>query len=81
VDHFSALSWITFIALRTRVVLEVSVARLRAAGREVFIAPNGVILARDVPPHCVVNVHAGTKRARDDLPHMRRLFGLGTSPR
>ncbi len=35
-------------------MLEVSPAALRAAGREVFVSPNGVVLVRDVPPTCIV---------------------------
>ena len=39
------------------ILLEVSVKRLRESKREVFISPNGVILTRYVPPHCIVRVH------------------------
>jgi putative RNA 2'-phosphotransferase len=60
----------------TPVVLEVSVERLCAAGREVFVSPNGVALARDVPANCVVGVHAATRRARDEVPRIRGLFGI-----
>jgi len=60
----------------TPVVLEVSVEKLLATGREVFVAPNGVILARDVPASCVAGVHAATRRARDEVPRLRRLFGI-----
>ena len=36
------------------VMLEVSCQRLRDAGHEVFVSPNGVVLTRFVPPHCIV---------------------------
>ena len=47
------------------VLLEISPARLRAAGQTMFQSPNGVILCRHVPPACIVGVHPLTKRARD----------------
>lgn len=39
------------------IVLKVSVERLRGEGQEVFISPNGVILARFVPPNCILSEH------------------------
>lgn len=37
-------------------LIEVSVAKLRTEGYEVFISPNGVVLTRFVPPSCIINV-------------------------
>lgn len=45
------------------VLLEIACERLRAAGYELFESPNGVVLARHVPPDCVVAVHARSRRA------------------
>ena len=61
------------------VLLEVSVARLRAAGREVFVSSNGVVLCRDVPAGCIVGLTAQTKRARSRVDELRELLGLGSA--
>jgi putative RNA 2'-phosphotransferase len=39
---------------RVEVLLEVSPPRLRAAGLTLFRSPNGVLLARAVPPNCLL---------------------------
>jgi putative RNA 2'-phosphotransferase len=57
------------------VMLEVSVEGLRAAGRGVFISPNGVALTRDVPPSCIVGVVGCTERGRAAEAGLRALFG------
>lgn len=36
------------------VLLEVDPTRLRTHGLDVFVAPNGVVLVREVPPDCIV---------------------------
>ncbi|MBC8066747.1 MAG: RNA 2'-phosphotransferase [Deltaproteobacteria bacterium] len=36
------------------VLLEVDPRRLRARGLDVFVAPNAVVLVREVPPDCIV---------------------------
>jgi RNA:NAD 2'-phosphotransferase (TPT1/KptA family) len=41
---------------RVEVLLEIDPVRLAAHGVEVFEAPNGVILVREVPPGCIVGV-------------------------
>lgn len=58
------------------VLLEISPARLRAAGQAVFQSPNGVILCRHVPPACIVGVHPLTRRAREHAAAWRAGFGL-----
>jgi putative RNA 2'-phosphotransferase len=58
------------------VLLEISPARLRAAGQTLFQSPNGVILCRHVPPACIVGVHPLTKRARQSEAALRAAFGL-----
>ena len=47
------------------VMLQVSVAGLRRLGREVFVSPNGVVLARDVPAAAIVGLVAQTHKARE----------------
>ena len=42
------------------VLLCVSVKKLRAAGQEVYISPNGVILTRYVPPQCIDMIEEGS---------------------
>ena len=58
------------------VLLEVSPARVRAAGYDIFRSPNGVILTRHVPPSCVVDVRPISRRSRAQLAHLRAAFGL-----
>ncbi len=60
----------------TPVLLEVSVEALRSAGREVFVSPNGVVLVRDVPPKCVVDLKAISRKAKLVEPKLRGLFNL-----
>jgi putative RNA 2'-phosphotransferase len=56
--------------------LEVSPARLRDAGFGIFRSPNGVLLARCVPPSCIVGlvIVAKAKRAREH--DLRARLGL-----
>ncbi len=58
------------------VLLEVSPAALRAADQGIFISPNGVVLVRHVPPHCIVGIRPLTRRARSEAAAMRALLGL-----
>jgi putative RNA 2'-phosphotransferase len=57
------------------VMLEISPARVRAAGLNLYAASNGVVLAREVPAACVVGVHTMTKRAREQQAQLTALFG------
>lgn len=59
-------------------LLEVSPVALRAAGLGLFVAPNGVLLARRVPTHCIVDIHACTPSATAQLAELRELLGLST---
>jgi len=56
------------------VLLCVDPARLRAAGVTLFQSPNGVILARAVPPGCITDLRAETRRARAEAQRLRDLF-------
>lgn len=46
------------------VLIEVSAAKLRAKGFEVFCSPNGVVLAREVPVDCIVGLQPTTRAAK-----------------
>lgn len=59
------------------VMLEVSPARLQARGIGVFVSPNGVLLARAVPPEAIVGLRAMTDRGRRQGEALRALFGQG----
>lgn len=60
------------------VMLEVSPARVRAAGLGLYVAPNGVVLAREIPAACVIRLQAMTKRARERQAELTGLFaGIG----
>lgn len=58
------------------VLLEVSPVRLAGHGLGLFRSPNGVLLARRVPPDCLVDLVAVTARARAREPELRALLGL-----
>jgi len=59
------------------VMLEVSPARLAAAGIGIFVSPNGVILARSVPPAAIVGLRPMTDRARRQGDALHAVLGLG----
>lgn len=56
------------------IMLEVSVPELRRRGYELFVSANGVVLARYVPPSCIVDLRAMTRRTRDQEAHWRGLL-------
>lgn len=56
------------------VMLAVDAARMAAAGEGLWAAPNGVVLARRVPPACITEVRAMTRRAREQADDLRRRF-------
>jgi putative RNA 2'-phosphotransferase len=58
------------------VLLEISPAKLRAAGQMLFRSANGVILCRHMSPECIVGVHPHTKRARQNAAARRAAFGV-----
>lgn len=57
-------------------LLEVDPGRLRAAGHAIFVAPNGVVLVREVPPHCIVGARPMTRQAERDRSDVLGLLGL-----
>jgi putative RNA 2'-phosphotransferase len=61
------------------VMIEVSVEGLRAAGRGVFVSPNGVVLVRDVPPSCLVGLVGCTRRGQAEEGALRSLLRGGPS--
>ena len=50
------------------VLLRVDPARRRAEGFGLFRSPNGVLLARRIPPGCITGLRAETRRARAEEP-------------
>jgi putative RNA 2'-phosphotransferase len=48
----------------SEVILDISPAKIREAGLRIFVAPNGVVLVRRIPPEAIVNGLALTKRAK-----------------
>ena len=61
------------------VMLEVSPAKVREAGVELYSAPNGVILARSIPETAIVGLRAMTNRARETEAQLARLFSFTPS--
>lgn len=57
-------------------LLEIDPALVRAAGHGIFVAPNGVVLTRAVPPSCIVGARAMTKRAHAERDDVLALLGL-----
>lgn len=58
------------------VLLGVDIAALREVGGELFMSPNGVLLAREVPTACVVEVRALTRAGQARLDELRAAFRL-----
>jgi len=56
------------------VLLQVDPARLHAMGFDVFRSPNGVLLVREVPWGCVVDLIAVSRRARRELDALKALL-------
>jgi putative RNA 2'-phosphotransferase len=56
------------------VMLEVSPARVREAGLQLYSAPNGVVLAREIPASSIVGLHPMTKRAHEQAAGLRARF-------
>lgn len=61
----------------TPVVLEISCARLRAAGEKIYEASNGVVLVRRVPVSTIVGLVCTTKAAQNKERVVKARFGLG----
>ena len=45
--------------------------RLRASGHELFVSPNGVFLAREVPWHCVCDIEWQRRRSPEEEAGLR----------
>lgn len=58
------------------VLIEVSPARLAEAGIDLFVSPNGVILARIVPTSAIVGLRAAGDRAAGQIAALRALLRL-----
>lgn len=58
------------------VMLKIDALRLREAGISVFAAPNGVLLARQVPRAAIVDLTPMTRRARGEEATLRALLSL-----
>jgi putative RNA 2'-phosphotransferase len=56
------------------VMLAVSTEKLRLAGIGLFRSANGVVLARRVPPDCIVQVKVIGRRGRERKTELRALF-------
>ena len=58
------------------VLLEVSLSKLRALGLKIYKSQNGVILARKIPPECLIGAIPLTKRAKKAHTTILTLLGL-----
>lgn len=56
------------------VMLEVSPAKMRAAGLGLFKSTNGVVLAREVPAGCIVGVRGLSAEGKSKEAELRKLF-------
>ena len=57
-------------------LLEIDPSRVRAAGLGIFVAPNGVVLVREVPPRYIVGVRGTSRTALAQLDEVHRVLGL-----
>jgi putative RNA 2'-phosphotransferase len=62
------------------IALRINPSRMAKAGFPLFQSPNGVILARHVPPSCIDGVVGLTRKGRDALGRLEALFGLAVEP-
>ncbi|NOT27869.1 MAG: RNA 2'-phosphotransferase [Acidobacteria bacterium] len=58
------------------VLLEISTSRLRAAGIDMFVAPNGVVLVRHVPKKAIVGLVPMNSAARRCQADLRTVLGM-----
>ncbi|MEL6343594.1 MAG: tRNA 2'-phosphotransferase [Myxococcota bacterium] len=56
------------------VLLEISPQKLRDAGQELFVSPNGVVLTRHVPVEAIVALRPLSRRARKQQQTLRELL-------
>ncbi len=57
-------------------LLEVDAVAVRAAGLAIFVAPNGVVLVRQVPRPCIVGARPMTRRAQAERDGVFAALGL-----
>ncbi len=69
-----ALSSVVGKRAEVEVMLGIDPDRVRAAGIGIFVAPNGVILARRIPAECIVELRAMTQRSRGREAELRRIL-------
>lgn len=62
------------------VLLVISPARLRASGLRIFRAPNGVLLAREIPAAAIVDVLACNGPGSSALAELKGRVGKGAAP-
>lgn len=62
------------------VMLAIDPAKVRAEGEPLFVSPNGVVLARRIPPSAIVGLDAITRAARAEETQLRALFTRGNAP-
>lgn len=58
------------------ILLEISPDKLRKSDLPIFIAPNGVVLVRHVPPSAIINFFPITKRAKIQRDRLRATLHL-----
>ncbi|NEO15008.1 MULTISPECIES: tRNA 2'-phosphotransferase [unclassified Moorena] len=73
-----ASAWDSIVGKRANVavMLEISPAKIRKAGFNIFFAPNGVVLVRHIPPDAIISLVALTKRAKKRETELRGYLGL-----
>lgn len=57
-------------------MLGISPAKLRSMGLEIYVSQNGVVLAREVPAACIVEIEGFTKAGKSALTKVREAFQI-----
>ncbi len=57
-------------------LLAVDPAKVRAHGIRIFTSPNGVLLARRIPPDCIIGVEPLTREGASAVEDVKRAFGV-----
>ncbi len=60
----------------SQVILEISSARIRKSGLNIFVASNGVVLVRQIPTEAIIDLVALTKRAKKQKSELRACLKL-----
>lgn len=61
------------------VLLAIDPVKVRAEGEALFVSPNGVILARRIPPSAIVGLEAMTRASRAEEAALRAVFPQANS--